>query len=434
MFRVLFFLIALISAIVRAEEPLTSGADAVISRDFLRTAVSQPVDKISPLSVSIDKYRVLGMGHISGSISFEPLPADDRIRLQMTLTGQAIGCDRTLVRSLQVHTLDRSELRVRQELLVSPTGIEAGPPAIEASARSQLLRIETHKPPLRDLLVRGVARAKFRATPAQNDQLATAVSQIALTEEVEHDAPETLAAANRTFREKLLDPLSATGISANQLHLSSSAKGISARLDYSLPGRKQPPSLSDGIDVGLRVHQDSVNQIAQRSLAGSTVHGQELEKLLNRLYQLMNVAPARIPDGRPWSIVLAKKDPMVVRFERNQIELTIHGEEYSIGAEKYPASDIVLRFSIQQTAKGWRTLRQFPSVTAPSQAASNKDMDRRRLALIVFLAKKLADLIPIEIDVTNLRLPPPLPQTAKGQFTRALASDGWLLLEWQLAR
>lgn len=410
------------------------GAEAIISREFLHAAFSEPVDKVSPLSVNIDKYRVRGTGRIVGTITIEPLPDDRRIRLQMTMSGEAIGCDRTLVRSLQVHTLDRSAVRVRQEFTVSPQGIEAEPAEIHASTRSQLQFIETDRPPPCGLLVRGLARAKFRRTPDENDRLATRVAEIALTEQAGRESTEMLAAGNVRLRGQLLDPLRLVGIQANQIKLASSAAGVSASIDFPLPTRKDPPPFSEGIDVGLRLHQGPLNHIAQQSLAGFTIEGSALERTLDRLYRLLNVPPPRVTDKRPWSIVLAKKDPMVVRFERNALELTIHGAAYSVGDEKYPAMDIVLRLAIQKTATGWRTLRQFPSVTAPTTATPNKEDERRRLALVVFLAKKFNEIIPIEIDVSHLFLPPPLPPNSPGSFTRALARDGWLLLEWQRSR
>src|SRR5262245_42112382 len=224
-----------------AQEPLRSGADVVISRNFLEAAFSEPVDKVSPLSVNIDKYRVRGTGRIVGTMSVEPLPDDGRIRLQLTMAGEAIGCDRTLMRSLQVHTLDRSQVRVRQAFAVTPQGIEADAAEIQASTRSQLQFIETDRLPPCGLLVRGLARAKFRRNPDENDRLATRVAEIALTEQAGRESTEMLATANQRLREQLLNPFRTAGIQADQIKLASSAGGLSAHIIFPIPGRKEPP-------------------------------------------------------------------------------------------------------------------------------------------------------------------------------------------------
>jgi hypothetical protein len=231
-----------------------------------------------------------------------------------------------------------------------------------------------------------------------------------------------------------LEPLRALEIPVRNLHLASTEAGVSARVNFPGNRRHGPPPFSEGLDVGIRGHEEPLNRIMQQSLGGRAIQGPALEILLNDVYQLLNVAPARVPDRRKWSLRLAKRDPLVVHFERNQIELTIHGDQFTIDADTFPAMDIIIRFSVQKTAKGWRTLRQFPVVSSPERPGVDKGTSRQRLVLSLFLAKKFADLIPIEIDVTSLRLPPPLPQGAPGRFTRAVAQDGWLALEWRLTR
>jgi hypothetical protein len=349
----------------------------------------------------------------------------------MTLCGSATACDCTLFRSLRIHTLDRSKVHVSQEVTVTGAGIDAGEATISAPTRSQLLDIETGRPPVRDALLRRLGRARFERQPDENNRLATTVSEITMREAAKRDTVDLLAQANKELHVQILGPLKALEIPVRNLHLASTESGISARLDFPGKQRHEPPRLSQGIDVGIRGHQEPLNRILQRSLGGRAIQGPALEVLLNDVYQLLNIAPARVPDRRKWSIRLAKQDPLVVRFDRSQIELTIHGDEYTIDAEKYPAMDIIIRFTIQKTEKGWRTLRQFPVVSSPDRPGLEKGTSRQRLVLSLFLAKKFGDLIPLEIDVTNLRLPPPLPQSEAGKFTRAIAEDGWLALEWR---
>ena len=427
-------LLALGPFIAKGDEPPSFGADAFVSREFLRSGFSQTIDKISPISVCIDRYRVSGSAHLIGTMSFAPLLADNQIRLRMTLCGSAIACDSTLYRSLTIYTLDCSNVQVAQEVTVTGSGIEAGSAAISAPTRSQLLNIETGRPPVRDALFRRLGRARFERRPEESNRLATNVSEIALRDAAKRDTADMLAQANSQLHEQVLDPLRFLDISVRDLHLASTESGVVARLNFPGKPRHDPPALSDGIDVGIRGHQDALNQIIQHSLGGRTIQGPELEILLNDVYQLLNVSPARVPDKRKWSIRLAKQEPLTVRFERDQIELTIHGDGYTIDAEQYPAMDIVVRFSIQKTEKGLRTLRQFPIVSSPDRPGVTKGTGRQRLVLSLFLAKKFADLIPLEIDVTKLRLPPPLPQNMPGKFTRAVAQDGWLVLEWQLTK
>lgn len=427
-------MLALAPLVACAGEPASGGADALVSREFVRSAFSQTLDKTSPISVCIDRYRISGSGRLTGTMSFAPLPADGQIRLQMTLCGRATACDCTLFRSLRIHTLDRSRVYVTQEVMVSGSGVEAGQATIEAPTRSQLLDIETGRPPVRDALLRRLGRARFERRPDENNRLATNVSEFAMRDAVKRDTSELLAQANEQFQKQVLEPLRALEIPARNLHLASTQAGVSARVNFPGNRRRAPPPFSAGIDVGIRGHEEPLNRIMQHALGGREIRGPALEVLLNDVYQLLNVAPARVPDRRKWSIRLAKQDPLVVHFLRNQIELIIHGDQYTIDANTFPAMDITIRFSIQETAKGWRTLRQFPVVSSPERPGVDKGASRQRLVLSLFLAKKFADLIPIEIDVTRLRLPPPLPRGVPGKFTRAAAQDGWLTLEWQLTK
>ncbi len=197
----------LASAGLAAQEPNSPGADVFVARDFIHTAFSQAIDKVSPISVCLDRYRVSGSGRLVGTMSFSPLPAEGQIRLRMTLNGDATACDRTLVRSLQIHTRDRSRVRVTQDVLAAAAGIRTGPPTIEATTSSQLLGIETGRPPILDALLRRLGKARFRRRPEESNRLATNVSRIALTQAAERDAAELLGQANAQLREQVLEPL-----------------------------------------------------------------------------------------------------------------------------------------------------------------------------------------------------------------------------------
>jgi hypothetical protein len=411
------------------------GIDIMVSGDLLRAGFSQAVDQTGPVSARVKRYEISGTGRLTGTVVPEPVPSAAGARLRLLLSGQSTGVGTTSARSVQLHTQSESQVCIEQEVFVDARGIVAGPAMVRAPTHAQLLYVESDRPALRGLLARGIARAVFRMRPQHNDVTATQVAENSLSEQAQRESQQRIADANKKFQEEAIDPLKDFDLSANDLHLSSTARNVFTRLD--MPGTSavpDPPGFHAG-DLGVRVHQEVVNRFLEQSLGGTKHTGKPLENDLDELFQSLNIEPMPKRDPRPWSITLAQQEPITLQFDEDQVVVQIRGSAYTIELQDYPAMNIIVRYGIERTNEGFKALRAMPTVFPPETTpGAPKTLDRKQVALMLFLARKFADLFPREIDFWRIPVPNRLPANLQGNFTRVHTRAGWLVQEWSLAR
>src|SRR5581483_6762592 len=86
------------------------------------------------------------------------------------------------------------------------------------------------------------------------------------------------------------------GLSLDCLDLSTTAAAVSARLRVATPGVGPPPEAPvppAGTDLGLRVHEATINQVARATVGGQTL---PLDQVRRRVDELIDTL---LRDGRP---------------------------------------------------------------------------------------------------------------------------------------
>jgi len=417
------------------EDPSPPGIHLMISAKAVRVLSAEPVDQTGPVSMQIDRYQIEGTGHLTAEAYAEPLPSADGVQLRLTLVGHSSGIGRSSVRSIQLHTQSCSQVCVQQNILVTPHGISASQAAVHAPSRSHLLYVETSKPLVRGLMTRGMARLAFRMQPQRSAQIATQVAETSLSEQMQRESRERLAQANEDFRNRFLESLKDFDFSADDLRLQSTQSAVFAQLNSpNVPAVSPAPHFA-AADLAVRVHQDVLNRFFEQALGGTKHTGKPLEADLADLYKSLNLKPMPEVDPRPWSITLAKRDPVTVRFDRDQAEVVIRGAAYTIELDEYPAMNVIVRYVLMPVDTGWKAVRSIPTVQPPEgQPGFSKQLSRKQITLVMFLARKFSDLFPREIDFRRLPLPEGAPRQLQGHYTRVHAERGWLLNEWNLDR
>lgn len=417
--------------IAAAQKP-APGLILVVSSKFLNAGFAHPVEKPSVVNVRIGKYHVLGNAVLTGEMSYQPLPCDDGIRLRMLLSGTAVGCDTSLVRRIQVQTIDRSRVCVRQEVLISGDGVKAsGQPVISAPTISEFRTATAGKPPLRDAFVRALARSQFRFMPARSNRIATQVSEIILRQQLEKDMPDTLARANQRFREQFLETLTGFEIPATNVSYSSTFDAVALRIVVPDTEPSAAPAIATA-DLALRGHEAVLNRLARQLYGGSTQIGKDLETDLGKAVQLLGGPPPRPPSNTPWSITFSKDRPIVFRFERDTMRVVMLGDEFELGKDQYKAMMIAVEYELRKTETGCRAVRhKLIEVTPPGLKAGEKPTPRQQV-LRGFLATRLGQIFARELDLSRIALPEALGNAAAARVTRGAATNGWLIMELAL--
>lgn len=413
----------------RAQE---AGLALTLSNRFLNAGFAHPVEKVTPVNVTIQKYHIVGSARLNGHMTFEPLLSATDLRLRMTLSGTAVGCDTSHVRKLQVHTVDHSRVCLQQEVIVDGLGVRAGAATVSAPTVSQFQSATAGKPPVRDALVRGLARSQFRLLPGKSNRIATEVSEMVLRQEMDRGLPVLLGKANTGFREQFLEVLSGFEIPVENVHFSSTDDAVV--LQIAVPGIKAPalPATNHG-DLTIRIHEAVLNRLARQLYGGSTQIGKDLEHDLSRGLQLLGGAAA--PPGSAataWSITFAKEAPITFRFANNTIHVAIHGDEFEVGTDQYKAMTAVLQYDLSSQPNGWLATRNQPIVVSPPGAAPGTPPTPRQQFLRGYLVAKLGKVFPKVLDLSRLVLPEALGKAAQARVSHVATDNGWLTIEMRL--
>lgn len=412
-----------------AQEP---GVWLQMSARFLNAGFAQPVAKISPVDVHIKKYHVTGTAQLTGRTSYCPLPCENGIRLKMILSGSAVGCDTSQIRRICVHTIDRSRICVEQEVMIDAKGVRpVGTASISAPTVSEFRSATAGQPPVRDALVRSLARSQFRLMPARTNRIATEVSEIVLRQSLEHDLPETVGKANTRFRDQFLETLTGFEIPPENVSFSSTSEAIAIRVIVPETKATSVPPL-EAADFALRAHDTVLNRMARQLYGGSTQIGKDLEADLAKVIHLLGGPPPGPASGTEWSITFSKETPIVFRFDRNTLRMELHGDEFEMNKEQFKAMTATIEYGLEKSAVGWKLIRHKPiDVTPPGVKAGEKPTPRQQV-LRSFLATRLSQIFAQELDLSKVALPEALGDAAKSVVNRAAAQDGWILLELTL--
>ena len=193
----------------------------------------------------------------------------------------------------------------------------------------------------------------------------------------------------------------------------------------------EAPPISDDSDAALVVHQSAINNLAESILGGKTITDRMAAELLEVANQGDLPEEFSVDRTNPWSITLAKYQPVTVELGDSKITVNIRGNRFRRGGSS--VNDMIqvsATYHIEKTSKGVKLSREGDvELTYPGK----EQLTVEQTAVKSFLLVKFNYLFKDSAETTGVQFPGRFEDKAPMELALFEMSSGCLSLAWKQA-
>ena len=217
---------------------------------------------------------VRGTALTSGLVRFQPLPASERIELDIRLAGVIHSNTQAFKKPVRVNSTGTTNYTASKRLMISDDQFRtAGGPQVAAQTRTRVRSVTKTGGRFGKRLVEKIAWKKVHEKKPQSEWIAARHAEQRIAANFDQKVLAALSNGRVNYEGKLRAPLRRVGLLAEAIHLSSDARSIFTQVV--LGSRKQittdalPPGKLADNDVTVQLHETAVNNFLPTALAGA---------------------------------------------------------------------------------------------------------------------------------------------------------------------
>ncbi|MBN1395589.1 MAG: hypothetical protein JW959_11240 [Pirellulales bacterium] len=256
-------------------------------------------------------------------------PDPRRIRMNLEVTGEISAITTSDAGLAQFYNNSESCYKLRKPLEVDLDGISLWPAEVDVYNETRLRGVETSmdRVPLFNRLFENVARSQHeQKKPAANREVRRKIAARA-RKRIDAEVHERFSGVVERLNRRLFEPLNSLALDPQLIDAATTETQFSVRLR--LAGENQlgshtprPRAPRDSL-ASVQLHETVLNNgIDRLQLAGRTF---TLSELADHIAARLNCPPPweTLPENEDVKITFARKDPVVVRCEGGQAEITL---------------------------------------------------------------------------------------------------------------
>ncbi len=400
---------------------------AHLSSKMVSEGIDEPVTEPVEVADNIMGTSIYGSGQIKAQVSSTLLPADDYVRVRLSLEGEATTENVGYNRSVKIWSNSWTSLWASKEVRIRPTGIETSPADAEAATSTDVYALSAPS-----CLVEKIAWKRVRKTKGQAEVVAARHAAGRLAEDMDERVRELLATARRRYQTQFRQPLLRRAAWPARFDLRSTARAILVGImqaDVSQASAATPaPPYEEDRDVVVRLHESFVSNFSRAMIGGVTLTDEQLVEIMENAEMEIPDELKITPDKPPWSIRFSTSKPVSAVFRDGKIQFAIFGQRFQQG-ETVVDGPIRLSatYTIQWNQGGARLVRQG------EVAVEFVNLDRlgaEEIALRRVMRRKFEALFKPEFDANrDIRLPGRWADAGNLHLVTLDPSDGWLSVD-----
>lgn len=255
-----------------------------VSSTLVQQAASQVVQRSRSINDCILGTRVIGTGSLQGAVTARTLTSYGQAAVELTLAANFNSQSTGYNRSVQVKTSGSGDVRSSRTIFISEGGISVAPSTTAASLSSKVTSINH---PLR--LVRKIAGKKVAQLKPQADAVATERLRQQVGSEFDTQVSQAVAAAPSPARQAAIakarttlvrldvpEPSRTIGSNEHSIFL----EATQAASDQFAAITPAPPLTPGRLNLAIQLHESTIDNVASRILAGRTMTGDQLDRLM----------------------------------------------------------------------------------------------------------------------------------------------------------
>jgi len=402
-----------------------------VSEDFFTAGLARQVDRYVHIDDQILEARVIGTGHNVGRVVIDLVPSRTKAVLESVYRG-VVRSRTTGYRSpISFESSGISKIAGRKRTTFGATGLETDPTRACAVTDSQLQCV--HAGPL----VSRIASRRIEASRPAANYVAARHAEARFERTFDREAAPLLEQAKQRYQEEFRLPLVRRREFPERMSASTTDDYLQVvalkATRFQLGAPQGPPPHRVRGDLALRVHQSMLNNFAEVLVGGERMTDEDLRK---RVIELRGSLPVELQydeEEEPWSITLAQRRPISVRFEEDAVTVVIRGQEFTSGGREFRAMNVGATYKMQLVPGGSKFVRQGDIVIEPPNFNPETDrLSASQVALREILQRKFDELFKPEFTSDGLELGDQWKKVGKLRPVELSAADGWLSISWML--
>jgi hypothetical protein len=411
--------------------------DGQVSGDVIAAGVAGPVDETAPIEDVILGTVIHGMGRTVGQTT-APLAPDPSFGvfdavLQATNYSNNVGRNGPVC----IYSTGTTAIGAAKRFWIDADGLHALPAVSSACARTTINDIQAK----RAIIERLAWRRAGKQLP-EAEYIASRHAEQRVSRRVDEQAVSQLEQANRDYQNKLRSPLADRRAFPREVLFRTTptflqAVGLMASPNQ-LSASAVPPKPTEAADLGVRLHQSMINNMAATVLSGLVLREDMLQSAIKA--ELGHVPDRLKPDPdkdqEPWTIVFARRDPITVAFTDNGFRATLRGREFYQADRRHPGMDITAVYKFEKVGQQVKAVRQgelqiFPPGFKP-EAGHRLSVPQQTIRTL--LQQRLGKILQPELLPQGFT--PQGKAASLGKFVpvEMTGRDGWLTIGWRRTR
>ena len=406
---------------------------AQVSQGLVAVGIERPIDEMTPVEDCILGTDIHGTGHTVGQVTVELVPNDDFAVIDThfvaTVDSQSVGYNGPAI----INSTGVTGLHGVKRLYVSADGIGAFPAVADANTTSTITGIGSTKG---RKIVEKIASRRSQEQKPEAEAIASAHAAGRVNARMDRESQHNIAQANERFSTRFRDPLAQRNLFPAELNFSTIQGWMLARSlesdAYHLGASSAPPLPLKNVDLAIRVHQSTLNNLADKALGGMTVRDETFQATLKDL--LGRVPEQFKPDQQeqPWAIAFAPDVPITFEFLDNQLRITVRGRRYIRGGEEFPAMDVTALYNIVGQGPSIKAVRQGGlEIFPPGFDRAKGRFSTRQLAIRKMLERRFGKVLQPELGGKGLELPGNWKKAGRLMPVALASSGGWITVGWK---
>ncbi|REJ93223.1 MAG: hypothetical protein DWQ35_10730 [Planctomycetota bacterium] len=370
-------------------------------------------------------------------VTADVVPNEERAAFQLLLTGvvrtDAVGFNR----GVTIYSTGRSTISGRKMFFLDENGLSTEPATARARTNNHIDGISAKRRFVERIAWRKASKQKCAA-----DRIGARKTARRVRADMDDEATDRLADAKRKYEDGFRDPLVRRAAFPEVMKFRSTDEVL--QLELLQASRKQlgapqtMPALEVSNDIGMRMHQSLINNLAASLYAERTLTSEEVEKesenspLMRRFKEKQRAkreAAGEADDelDKPWAITFAKR-PITVEFFDGQVKLTIRGTRFEGDGpvnERDMSIWVVYKFELGDNQGLKLALQEWDVV--PTEVETGGRIEFADEPLRQKLKKRFAEIFK-DVELDPLELPGEFKKAGQFAYSQVQAEEGWFSL------
>jgi hypothetical protein len=404
---------------------------------LLATAVDRPVDQAMPIDELVLGTRIRGMGHTSGMVRVDFVPAHERAVFDLVLSARNVSDTRGTQGPVTVCSRGVTDLGARRRIFLTEDSVTASPVRASASTDTHVTGLGISRKLGRNL-IRKVANRKIAEAKPRAEAIAEGRARDRLQQQFDEQTTPALDQFREQFQSRIRGPLEARGLYPEMFHMNTSDSELMITARKAQAGQvaaaSMPPAPATGNLISARIHETAVNNVLEQKFGGRRLTQADVEKMARELKAKVPDSLENESDQQPWEVTFAKTRPITISAADGRVKLMVRGDKFVSGEREFPGMDIWATYAIGRTDRGYMLLREGDVQIYPPgfKPGGGDKLSPAETSLRRILQRRFDKLMKPELEIQDLPLEGelaaagPLPMN---QFESR--RDGWIAAGWR---